>query len=229
MSVADLIYPLDVCISSEKVKSKKSDLISALIVLKWKIPALEQRGWYWSSSCRHKSRHWAAGPTGNSGGETGGSMSVMEPLVTQRPWQEEGRGFDCLLFFFSSAWWGKWGWFPHFLSVRPLFPPTLLTSSLLFSAAVRGPVVTQRYFDWMMSVRPHVQSQICGKAVSYSEQSRSKANTCYCWRANQSWPHTHIHFYFATAGEQEEGCGCDFCQTWFFSWLFLTVFFILSH
>lgn len=102
MLVADLIYPLDVCIFRENKKWKKSDLISALIALKWKIPALEQRGWYWSSSCRHKSRHWAAGPTGNSGGETGGSMSVMEPLVTQRPWR--GGGLIVCCFFFGTVW-----------------------------------------------------------------------------------------------------------------------------
>lgn len=129
MSVADLIYPLDVCISSEKVKSKKSDLISALIVLKWKIPALEQRGWYWSSSCRHKSRHWAAGPTGNSGGETGGSMSVMEPLVTQRPWQEEGGVWLFVVFFFLGMVWkvGLVSSLPVRLTVVPAHSINLLS------------------------------------------------------------------------------------------------------
>lgn len=152
-----------------------------ILLLQTQIPALsrgtnrKQRWWNW----RINERDGAISDTATLAGGGGGGV--------------------CCVFF--SARCGKWGclswvtarwtamvplrspcwhfrrWFPHFLSVRPLFPPTLLTSSLLFSAAVRGPVVTQRYFDWMMSVRPHVQSQICGKTVSYSEQSRSKANT----------------------------------------------------
>lgn len=67
-------------------KLNNSDFISALIASKWIIAAAAgRRGRYWSSSCRLKSRHRAAGPTGSSGGETGGSMSAMEPLVAQPP------------------------------------------------------------------------------------------------------------------------------------------------
>lgn len=158
-----------------------------ILLLQTQIPALsrgtnrKQRWWNWRINERDETISDTATLAGAGGAREG--------------------AVDCLLGFFSARR-GKWGcwfwvtarwkpmvplrplcwqfrcWFPHFLSVHPLFPPTPLTSSLLFSAAVRGPVVTQRYFDWMMmSVRPHVQSQICGKTVSYSEQSLSNANT----------------------------------------------------
>lgn len=76
-------WHLELCSGNKK----KSEFISTLIIWKWKMWTSKQRGWYWSFSCRHKSQHWAAGPTGNGGGETGRSMSMMEPLVTQWPWR----------------------------------------------------------------------------------------------------------------------------------------------
>lgn len=150
---------------SEKVKSKKSDLISALIALKWKIPALEQRGWYWSSSCRHKSRHWATGPTGNSGGETGGSMSVMEPLVTQRPWQEGG-GFDCLLLFFSARCgkWGCWCWVTAPWKADGTSAVAVLTfQTLVSSLPVRSPVVPAHSINLLSFI-----FRCCAVSSSYS-------------------------------------------------------------